>query len=147
MNRTHRTPAARVAFTGLAAAAILLASLALLACGGASGTSDAVPKSTPNIIPPTDTTAEKAAALTTSTSTTSTKSTGTSGEGSSSESSGGEGEEGGGEEASSGESASGAANEAAGGTSAGEKEKASGEGVKGTGEANHTGGANAPSGK
>ena len=47
---------------------------ALSACGGSS-VSDAVPKSTPEITPPTDTSAEKAAAQTTSTSTTSTKTT------------------------------------------------------------------------
>jgi hypothetical protein len=62
---------ARVA---LAACAALLCGLTLGACGGSS-VSDAVPKSTPYITPPTNTSAEVAAAQTTSTSTTSAKTT------------------------------------------------------------------------
>ena len=64
-----RLPSARVA---IAASVVLLCSVSLTACGGGSNVSDAVPKSTPDIIPPTDTSAEKAAVQTTSTSTTST---------------------------------------------------------------------------
>ena len=51
---------------------LLLCSVGLAACGGGGNVSDAVPKSTPEITPPTDTSAEKAAVQTTSTSTTST---------------------------------------------------------------------------
>ncbi|HXW58809.1 MAG TPA: hypothetical protein VEJ23_04960, partial [Solirubrobacteraceae bacterium] len=51
-------------------AALALMGAGLSACGGASSSSDAVPKSTPEITPPTDTSAEKAAGQTTSTATT-----------------------------------------------------------------------------
>ena len=131
----------------LATSVALVLGASIGGCGGASGTSDAIPKSSPDITPPTDTSAEKAAAQTTSTSTTSTTSKGTSGAGSSSESSSGEagkgesgGESSGGE--SSGESTKGGG---AGGTSA-EKEKASSEGggSKAGGEASPSGGASAP---
>ena len=64
----------------LLACAALLCPLALGACGGAGNVSDSVPKRTPDITPPTDTSAEKAAAQTTSTSATSTKSTASSSE-------------------------------------------------------------------
>jgi hypothetical protein len=66
----------------LATGAILLCPVGLAACGGGGNASDAIPKSTPEIIPPTDTSAEKASVQTTSTSTTSTAK---SSEGSSSE--------------------------------------------------------------
>lgn len=56
----------------LATLAGLLCTVLIAACGGSS-VSDAVPKSTPDITPPTDTSAEKAALQTTSTSTTATK--------------------------------------------------------------------------
>ena len=129
----------------LAAFAVLSVSLTLAACGGGSSVSDVTPKSTPDITPPTDTTAEKAAVQTTSTSTTSTTSTSTPGEGSSSESSSGETSKSEAGESSSGESSS--KSGAAGGTSVEEKEKASGESSKGTGESSPSGGASAPSGK
>src|SRR4051794_18052627 len=81
------------AMTRLRLAAILSAALlcvlALSACGGSS-VSDPVPKSTPDIVPPNDTSAEKAAAATTSTTAAKTTKTSTSGESSESES--GEGE-------------------------------------------------------
>jgi len=127
------------------ASVMLFASLTLVACGGGSSTSDVVPKSTPDIIPPTNTSAEKASAQTTSTSTTSKGATGT---GSSSGSTGEEaaGSESSGEPSSS-EGASGSATGGpAGGTSAGEKEKAaSTEGSSKAGsEASPSGGASAP---
>ena len=56
----------------LAVCTALLSGFALGACGSSS-VSDAVPKSTPDILPPNDTSAEKAAVQTTSTSTTTTK--------------------------------------------------------------------------
>ena len=56
----------------LAVCTALLSGFALGACGSSS-VSDAVPKSTPDIVPPNDTSAEKAAIQTTSTSTTKTK--------------------------------------------------------------------------
>ena len=65
-----RAPRKRLSLGMLAA---LACSVALAACGG-SNVSDAVPKSTPDIIPPNDTSAEKAAVQTTSTSTSTTKS-------------------------------------------------------------------------
>ena len=67
-----RSLSARAAVVALA---LLLAGGTLGACGGGSSVSDAVPKSTPDITPPNDTSAEKAAAQTTSTSTTSTSKT------------------------------------------------------------------------
>ena len=59
----------------LAAGILLLCAVGLAACGGGGNVSDAVPKSTPDITPPTDTSAEAAAVQSTSTSTTSTTST------------------------------------------------------------------------
>jgi len=123
--------------------AALLAGVMLGGCGGGNTAADVVPKSTPNITPPTDTSAEKAAAQKTSTSATgatgTTSTTGaasseSSGEGSSSESGG---------EASSEKPAEGGP---AGGTEA-EKEKAAPTESKGTGEASPSGGASAPSAK
>ena len=67
--RQTRLPSSRAM---IAAAPPLFCSVGLAACGGGGGVSDAVPKSTPEISPPTDTSAEKAAVQTTSTSTTST---------------------------------------------------------------------------
>ncbi len=137
----RRHPWASIGRAAAVASIALLAGSTFAACGGSSVSSDAVPKSTPDIIPPTDTSAEKASAPTTSTSTTSkgasgaTSSTGASSEeASSGESSG---------EPSSSESSSGSAGGGAAGGTAAEKEKAS-EPTKGTGEASPTGGANAP---
>jgi uncharacterized membrane protein YgcG len=79
----RRPAAARVA---LCACLVVLGGLGLQACGGS--VSEAVPKSTPNIVPPSDTSAEKAALSTTSTSTTSTSKTSTNGETTSTGSSG-----------------------------------------------------------
>ena len=121
------------------ALALLLGAVTLAACGGGSSASDAVPKSTPEITPPNDTSAEKAAAQTTSTSTTSTsKTTTTKGESSANESGGNEATE----EPTSGGSSSGASEESkeatpSGGSSA-EKEKESAAG------ASPSGGASAP---
>jgi hypothetical protein len=125
--------AARVA---LAACLALLCGLGLSACGGAS-VSDPVPKSTPDITPPTDTSAEKASIQTTSTSTTASKTTTSTSEAESSEASETPSEE------SSGTAGQGTA---AGGTAAEEKEKAAGkEGTKESeAESSPTGGASAP---
>jgi hypothetical protein len=138
-----RLPSARAA---IAASILLLCSVGLGACGGGSSVSDTVPKSTPDITPPTDTSAEKAAVQTTSTSSTSTTkssegtSTGSGEEPSSSE-----------EAASSGGSESGASEsngESAGGTSAaGGTAKTGGEAAKETPKesaATPSGGASAP---
>jgi hypothetical protein len=65
-----RAPGKRLSLVALA---VVLCSLALAACGGGS-VSVAVPKSTPELTPPNDTSAEKAALQTTATSTTTTKS-------------------------------------------------------------------------
>jgi hypothetical protein len=135
-----RLPSARAA---IAASIVLLCSVSLAACGGGSNVSDAVPKSTPDITPPTDTSAEKAAVQTTSTSTTSTAK---SSEGTSTAA----GEESSGEASPSGGSESGPSEsngEAAGGTSAGESSKSSG-GASASKEsaATPSGGASAPSG-
>ena len=73
----------------LAVCTALLSGVALGACGSSS-VSDAVPKSTPDILPPNDTSAEKAAVQTTSTSTTKTKTKTSTGESSETESSEGE---------------------------------------------------------
>jgi hypothetical protein len=137
-----RLPSSRAA---IAASILLLCSVGLGACGGGSSVSDTVPKSTPDITPPTDTSAEKAAVQTTSTSTTSTakSSEGTS-TGSGEESSSSE------EAASSGGSESGASEsngESAGGTSAGGTAKTGGEAAKETPKesaATPSGGASAP---
>lgn len=120
---------------------VLLAGVGLQACGGGS-VSESVPKSTPNIVPPHDTSAEKAALSTTSTSTTSTKSTSTTGEPSSS---GGESSK----SESSESSSSGGTSEAgsSGGASPGGQEKAAPqESAKGTETpaGGATGGASAP---
>jgi hypothetical protein len=147
-----RLPSARVA---LATGILLMCTTGLSACGGGSNVSEAVPKSTPDIIPPTDTSAEKAAVQSTSTSTTGTTSTGKSGESSSSseeEAKTGE------ETSSSGSSPSGASesSESAGGTSAGGTAKSGGEETAKTGggsaagsesPATPSGGASAPTGK
>ena len=71
------------------ACTVLLCALVFSACGGSSA-SDPVPKTTPDIVPPNDTSAEKAATSTTSTS--ATKTTKTSTTGASAESETGEGE-------------------------------------------------------
>jgi hypothetical protein len=122
--------------------AVLLAGTMLAGCGGGNTAADVVPKSTPNIIPPTDTSAEKAAAQKTSTSSTGAKGTTrpTGETASESETAGGSSEEASSEKSSTPEGG------AAGGTEA-EKEKAAPTESKGTGEASPTGGANAPSGK
>ncbi len=70
---TRRSSGARVA---VAACLGVLAAVGLQACGGGS-VSEAVPKSTPHIVPPNNTSAEKAALSTTATSTTATTTTGT----------------------------------------------------------------------
>ena len=97
----------------LAAAGALLAALALAACGGTK-VSETSPKNTPEITPPNDTSAEKAAGTSSSTSTT--KKTSTSSESSGESSSSSESEASGGSEASS--ESSGAGSES-GGASAG----------------------------
>jgi hypothetical protein len=128
----------------LLAGVALLAALAIGGCGGAS-VSDPVPKSTPEIIPPNDTSIEKASAQTTSTSTTATKTTTTTGgEGTGEGAAGSEAaKKEGGEET----SKEGAASGAGGGTAA-EKEKSSEGSSKGGSEAgggsSPTGGASAP---
>jgi hypothetical protein len=126
------------------AAVMLFASLTVVACGGGSPASDVVPKSTPDIIPPTNTAAEKAAVQTTSTSTTAKGATGE--KSSSASSSEGEGKESSGAPSSSEGSGSSETGGPAGGTSAGEKEKGASSEAP-TKEASPTGGANAPSGK
>jgi cytoskeletal protein RodZ len=130
----------------LVACAVLLAGATLSACGGAGNTSDQVPKSTPDIIPPTDTSAEKASAQTTSTATKATKSTSTSSEGSSSSGSTGEAEkrESGGESAGTGGSSGSSSAGSAGGTSAEKEKAASGEGGSKAGGEGSAGGAAAP---
>jgi hypothetical protein len=143
-SRLAHLPSSRAA---IAAGVLLLCSVGLGACGGGGSVSDAVPKSTPDIIPPTDTSAEKAAVQTTSTSTSSTSktSTGESSEGSGEESESSE------EAASSGGSESGASEsngESAGGTSsetAKSEETAKGGGSESA--ATPSGGASAPTGK
>lgn len=132
-----RRPApARVA---MCACLVVLGGLGLQACGGGS-VSESVPKSTPNIVPPSDTSAEKAALSTTSTSTTSTSKTSTSGgettsTGSSSESAGSESSE---------APSSGGTSEAgsSGGSSAGSEKASTPEASSKSTEA--TGGASAP---
>jgi hypothetical protein len=130
--------------TALALSVALLAGLTLSACGGGSHTSDVVPKSTPDIVPPADNSAEKAAGQTTSTSTSATGAKGATGE--ASEASSESGSESSEESSSKEASSEGTGGGAAGGTSA-EKEKAPTENSKGTAEPSPTGGANAPSGK
>jgi hypothetical protein len=137
--RRTRSAHARIALSVLAA---LLSSAALAACGGSS-VSDAVPKSTPDITPPTNTSAEKAAIQTTSTTTTpsktSTAGTGTTGETPSS----GEAEKSESKESAPSESSAGTG----GGTSAGEKEAAKTESKtesKSESGSSPTGGASAP---
>ncbi len=134
------SPRVRRALAGCAA---VLSASVLAACGGSS-VSDAVPKSTPEITPPTNTAAEKAAVQTTSTSTTSTtKTTGTTPEGTTGTTGG---------ETPKSEAGTGTPSEATpgagtgGGTpSAGEKEKeAAKEAPKETGGSSPTGGASAP---
>lgn len=100
----------------LAALAALLSGAALAACGGSS-VSDAVPKSTPDITPPANTSAEKAAVQTTSTTTTATGTKSTATTGTTGESPAGESEKP--SESASSEASAGAG----GGTGAGEKEK------------------------
>src|SRR5271165_247431 len=73
----RRRPWASIGRAAAVASIVLLAGSTFAACGGASASSDAVPKSTPDIIPPTDTSAEKASAQTTSTSTASKGASGT----------------------------------------------------------------------
>ena len=127
----------------LAGCAAVMSATVLAACGGSS-VSDAVPKSTPEITPPTNTAAEKAAVQTTSTSATSTtKTTGTTAEAPTGTTGG---------ETPKSESGTGTPSEATpgagtgGGTpSAGEKEKeATKEAPKETGSPSPTGGASAP---
>jgi hypothetical protein len=127
----------------LLAGAALTGALMLAACGGSS-VSDAIPKSTPDIIPPANTSAEKAALSATSTSTTKTTTTSTaatSTAASPTEATKSESTE---------SSSTAAPTGAGGGTSATiEKEKtpATTEGAKGTeveSEASPTGGASAP---
>ncbi|MCW3067601.1 MAG: hypothetical protein JWL67_226, partial [Solirubrobacterales bacterium] len=65
----------------LAAACVALLAGGTLGACGSSSVSEPLPKSTPDITPPSDTSAEKAAAQTTSTSTTATKTTPKTGEG------------------------------------------------------------------
>jgi eukaryotic-like serine/threonine-protein kinase len=138
---------------------LLLGTGALAGCGSGSSASDAVPKSTPEITPPTDTSAERAAVQTTSTTTTSTGSTGSTSEGSAAPSGGEAGKGESGEEAKTGGSAAGGT---AGGTAGGaapEEKPASAEapsnagsaeapsasgGTLGAGGVSGTGGANAP---
>ncbi len=115
---------------------------ALAGCGGGSGNADVVPKSTPDITPPADTSAERSALQTTSTSTNATKST-TSSTSTSSEA-GGEGSSSAGGEESSSASGEGTAS---GGATAEEKEKSSSSGEKSAAGSSPTGGAGAPSGK
>jgi hypothetical protein len=129
----------RAALPALLAGMALLSGAALAACGGTS-VSDAVPKSTPDITPPTDTSAEKAAVQTTSTSTTSTKTTSTTGEGTSTS-------EGGTGEAAKEPSKEASSEVGAAGGAAAEKEKEkapSSESSKGGEPASPTGGASAP---
>jgi hypothetical protein len=119
----------------LALCTALLSGLALAACGS-STVSDAVPKSTPDLIPPTDTRAEKAAVQTTSTSTTSTKTA-------TSESS--ESESGAGETPSSETGGSASEGTASGGTGSEEKEaKETPKTEESAGNSSPTGGASAP---
>src|SRR6185437_7165644 len=137
----RRDGLSRPAMTRLRLAAIfsaaLLCVLAISACGGSS-VSDQVPKSTPDIVPPNDTSAEKAASATTSTTATKTTKTSTTGESSESEASEGETPE---------EESGGTASEetTAGGTGGTEEEKAP-EKSSGTeeGASSPTGGASAP---
>ncbi len=138
MNRSRHSPQLAILL-----AVMLFASLTLAACGGGSDSAEAVPKSTPDIIPPTNTSAEKASAQTTSTSTTSKGATGTGSTGSTGEE--GSGSESSGEPSSSEGSSESPSGGAAGGTSAGEKEKAaSKEATKGESQASPSGGASAP---
>src|ERR1700760_3178094 len=137
-NAGGRSLSARAVVVALA---LLLAAGTLGACGGGSSPSDAVPKSTPDITAPNDTSAEQAAAQTTSTSTTKTK-TSTS-ESQANESGGNEATE----EPESGGSSSGAGEETAtpsGGASAEKEESASEKSAAGS---SPTGGAGAPTGK
>ncbi len=137
-----RTRAARM--RAVAAACVVLISSATLGACGSSSVSDAMPKSTPEITTPTDTSAEKAAGQATSTSTTSTKAAGTTGEGSSSSEEPSKGE---GSSEASKESSSEAA--AAGGASAEKAKSPSSEssskgGSEAAGGSSPTGGASAP---
>ena len=119
------------------ASAALLCAFGLAACGG-SKVSDPVPKSTPDITPPNDTSAEKAAASTTSTSATKTTKTSTTGESSESEKTEGETPE---------SESGGTASEgtASGGTGSEEKEAAPEKSSKTEeGTSSPTGGASAP---
>jgi hypothetical protein len=141
VNATHLAKGGRPASRrpALLAALVVLGAFVLGGCGGSS-VSDAVPKSTPDITPPTDTSIEKAAVQTTSTSTTATG-TGTTGE-PAKEGGTGETPKEGGEEA----AKEGAASGAGGGTAA-EKEKsteASKGGSEAAGGGSPTGGASAP---
>jgi hypothetical protein len=129
---------ARVA---LAVSLVLLCAISLGACGGGSSVSDVVPKSTPDITPPSDTSAEKASVQSTSTSTTSTTPAGKSSEGSSGEETKEGGEASSGAGSPSGESES--SKSEAGGTSAGGSAKEE-SATKGEAKASPTGGAGAP---
>ena len=119
----------------LAVCTALLSGLALGACGS-SHVSDAVPKSTPDILPPNDTSAEKAAVQTTSTSTTTTKTKTSTGE---SETESPEGE------TSSGETGGSSSEEtASGGTGGEEKETEKASKTEEPESSSPTGGASAP---
>jgi len=145
----ERRSIARWARAGLLGLSVLLAGLALGACG-ASTVSVSTPKSTPELIPPSDTSAEAAAIQTTATSTTATStSTNTTStpESSSGSSSSGESSSGGSSEpSSSGAGSSGSG--AGGGTPAAEKEKEApkteAKGGTEAGGSSPTGGASAP---
>ncbi len=131
---SRRSAGTRIA---IAACLTVLAAVGLQACGGSS-VSEQVPKSTPNIIPPNNTSAEKAAISTTSTSTTATNTTSTSSESSSgSESSGSE---------SSGSSGGTSEAGSSGGSAASESEKAATKEPEKTSEkaGGNSGGASAP---
>lgn len=126
------TPRPRHALAVLAA---LLCSAALAACGGSS-VSDKVPKSTPDLTPPADTSAEKAAVQTTSTSTTTTKSkTGSTSESTASESEG---------ETPEGETGGSASEGTASGGTGSEEKATEKESAKEEGNSSPTGGASAP---
>src|SRR5436190_3329606 len=122
-----------------AIAALALGALGIAGCGGSKKVSEEVPKSTPDITPPNDTRAERAAAQATSTTSKTTKSTARE-----ASSSGEESSEGGSEESSSSSSSSSGEGEAGGASS--EKEAASGEGggSKSSAGSSPTGGAGAP---
>ncbi|HMD51601.1 MAG TPA: hypothetical protein VKG62_02720 [Solirubrobacteraceae bacterium] len=139
-------PHRRLAGAAVIGCTLVLGATTLTACGG-SNVADAVPKSTPAIIPPTNTSAEAAAIQTTSTTTTPTKTTSTTGEGSSGSSSS-EGTGG-----SSSEGSSGTSGSSGGAAAEKEKEAPKTEASKGAGEtggstpsggSNATGGTSAP---